>query len=67
MELVFQTNGEAMEGTEGCVVLRIVCVEGFGIFDGGGEEDFVEAVCLMNVVSSLPMIYSLPLSKFPTV
>lgn len=46
VELVFRADGEAVEWSDWSLVLGQVCIEGFCIFDGGVEEDLVEATDL---------------------
>jgi hypothetical protein len=46
VELVFKANGEAVEGSDGGVVLGVVVVQLLRGGDGGVEEDLVEAVKL---------------------
>jgi hypothetical protein len=53
VELVFETDGEAVQGSDGCLVLGVVGVEGLCGGDGGVEEDLVEAVELQRLITHL--------------
>jgi len=46
MELVLQRDGHTVQWAFGLLVFGVVCVEGFGVCNGGVEKCLVEAVDL---------------------
>ena len=51
MQLVFETDGDAMEGSDGLPVFGEVGVEFFGLLDTIFEENLEETVCLVALES----------------
>lgn len=51
MELILQTDGQTMKGTNGPAVLGIIVVELLGIGQRSIEEDLVQAVYLVSNIS----------------
>lgn len=61
VELVFEADGKAVEGSDRGLVFGVVGVEGAGVCDGGVEEDFVEAVELYQPISKAISLVPFPL------
>jgi len=59
MKLILQAHRETVKWADGLLVLGEICIESFGVFDGGVEEDFMETVYLCRRRVSLVTAYCL--------
>jgi len=49
MELILETHGQTVERPHRFLVLDVVFINGFGVGDGGIEEDLMEATELCSL------------------
>lgn len=56
VELIFQADGQTVQGTNWRLMLRKVCVEAFGGLDGRIEEDFMQTTDLAGSLAMNPSV-----------